>query len=366
MKTRPKPKKISFIKLTKNHNKIENKTSNQNKNKVKKSSRVLNNDLLLINSPRNNFIPSTSKYNEKLLNKIKEYSLESQLLNKVIQKSTKNANRINKFIKLKTNDKSKLNDLKFNSLNDNANNDKKIKNRNTIKYNTDRQANPFSKNVIINTTKSNELFLNKNDKKELNNIYNSKTKSLSKRKRDRKIVNENNLELSKQNFFSKNDNMKRNISSNNRIIEHIKYINKRENTEEYKINNTEEKDLNMHKSYNLISKKFFHFYFPDNRFLSTKNMLEKKWRKRKINYGIQEENERNIIKSEFKENNKNINILEFSYKKSKTHINSKRKKLKFPQKNNYEIKSENININNKKEHTLLSLHKNRILYLNLQ
>ena len=158
MKTRPKPKKISFIKLTKNHNKIENKTSNQNKNKVKKSSRVLNNDLLLINSPRNNFIPSTSKYNEKLLNKIKEYSLESQLLNKVIQKSTKNANRINKFIKLKTNDKSKLNDLKFNSLNDNANNDKKIKNRNTIKYNTDRQANPFSKNVIINTTTSNELF----------------------------------------------------------------------------------------------------------------------------------------------------------------------------------------------------------------
>ena len=358
MKTRPKPKKISFIKLTTKSNKTENKLNNKNKNKAKKSSRALNKELLFINSPKNNFIPSTSKYNDKLLNKIKEFTLESQLLNKVlVQKSTKNANKVNKFIKLKTNDKKELSELKFNSLDDN----KKIQNRKNNKFNTDRQVNPFTKNVIINTTTNNELYLNKNNKKEKNSLYNSKTKSLSKRKRKEKTVYENNLDLSKK-YILKNNKIKRNISSNNRIIGHIKSINKRENTDEYNINNTEEKDyFNMHKSYNLISKNFFNFYYPDNRFLSTKNMLEKKWRKRKINYGIKEENERNIIKSEFKENNKNINILEFSYKKSKTHINSKRKKLKFPQKNNYEIKSENININNKKEHTLLSLHKNRII-----
>jgi hypothetical protein len=191
MKTRPKPKKISFIKLTKNQNKIENKASNQNKNKVKKSSRVLNSDLLLINSPRNNFIPSTSKYNDKLLNKIKEFTLESQLLNKVlVQKSTKNANKVNKFIKLKTNEKKELSELKFNSLDDN----KKIQNRKNNKFNTDRQVNPFTKNVIINTTTNNELYLNKNNKKEKNSLYNSKTKSLSKRKRKEKTVYENNLD----------------------------------------------------------------------------------------------------------------------------------------------------------------------------
>ena len=72
MKARPKPKKISFIKLTKNQNKIENKTSNQNKNKVKKSIRVLNNDLLLINSPRNNdsLLEVSEKFRQKYLPKI--------------------------------------------------------------------------------------------------------------------------------------------------------------------------------------------------------------------------------------------------------------------------------------------------------
>ena len=121
MKTRPKPKKISFIKLTKTTTKTETKTNSKKANKPKKSNTVLNNNLLFINSPKNNFITSTNKYNEKLLTKIKEYSLESQLLNQALQKSSK-INKIN-YIKEIDNEKcNNINDLRFNSLDNNIKN----------------------------------------------------------------------------------------------------------------------------------------------------------------------------------------------------------------------------------------------------
>ena len=49
MKTHPKPKKISYIKLTTTINKTENKITTKKVNKTKKSNTVLNNDLLFIN-----------------------------------------------------------------------------------------------------------------------------------------------------------------------------------------------------------------------------------------------------------------------------------------------------------------------------
>ena len=364
MKTRPKPKKISFIKLTTTTTKTETKTNSKKANKPKKSNTVLNNNLLFINSPKNNFITSTNKYNEKLLTKIKEYSLESQLLNQALQKSSK-INKIN-YIKEIDNEKcNNINDLRFNSLDNNIKNMniKKIKNRNNNKFNTDRQANPFSnKNMIINTTTNNE-----NKHKHIE--YSSKTKSVSKRKG--KDIFETNLKLSKQNI-SKNINVKRNISANKNIrkIGHRKYINRKESKDEFNVINTEENDnLDIHISYNLTAKNSFNFYYPDIQFLSAKNMLEKKWVNKKINYAIKEENEYNILNSERKEKNKNK--LEFSFKKCKTNINSKNKNLRPSYKNCFEIKSENINdskINqnikriNKKENTLASLHKNRLIF----
>ena len=367
MKTRPKPKKISFIKLTTTTTKPETKTRTKKPNKPKKSNTVLNTNLLYINSPKNNFVTSTNKCNEKLLNKIKEYSLESQLLNQVIQKSTKNTSKSNKinYIKEIDNEKCNTNDLRFNSLDNNIKNMniKKIKNRNNNKYNTDRQVNPFSnKNLIINTTTNNE-----NKHKHIE--YNSKTKTVSKRKAKENF--ETNLKLSKQNI-SKNINIKRNISANKNIrkIGYKKYINRKESKDEFNVINTEENDnLDIHTSYNLTAKNSFNFYYPDIQFLSAKNMLEKKWINKKINYAIKEENECNMLNSERKEKNKNK--LEFSFKKCKTNINSKNKNLRPSYKNRYEIKSENINdlkINknpkriNRKENTLASLHKNRPIF----
>ena len=318
MKVRPKPKKISFIKLTTNIKKNNNKTNNDLKyNKAKKLNPVLKSNLLFINSPRNNLIDSTNKYNEKLLNKIKEYSLENQLLNQVVQKSTKNSNKVNKINYIKENFKDN-NELKFNSLDNNEdkkNNVKKFKNRNNAKYNTERQANPFNNNVIINTTTSIEFKFKKKQKKSNDN----KTKTLSKRKR--REIYENNLKFSKLNYL-KNNYLKRNASSNNKTIGEKKNFN-----DDFIINNTEENDnLNIHTSYNLTAKNLFNFYYPDIQFLSAKNMLEKKWRNKRIHNEIKEESERYLLKSEQKNNNKKI--------KSKTNKNSKNKNFKKVQKNN--------------------------------
>ena len=375
MKARPKPKKISFIKLTTKANKNDkndNKANNIKENRAKKANTVLNSNLLFINSPRTNINPPTSKYNEKFSNKIKEYSLESQLINEIVRKNTKNANKIN-FNKETEDAKNNLTEFKFNSLDNNniINNVKKIKNRNTYtnKYNTERQENPFSKNIKINTTTNNEFEFNKNYKKNKKNILSNKTKSLSKRKR--KEVLENNLKISKQNI--QKNNIKRNISSNNRLLGHKKIINRQESNDESNINNTEENNkIDIHKSYNLTLKNSFNFYYPDIQFLSAKNMLEKKWRYNKINNEIKEESARNLIKSENKDKH-NMIRLELSFKKSKTNISSKMKKLKKSYKNYKEIKSENINdlkVNkkikkiNRKENTLSSLHKNRIIFPN--
>ena len=365
MKTRPKPKKISFIKLATNTNKNENKNNNKKVNKTKKYNTVLNNDLLFINSPRNNFIPSTTKYNEKLLNKIKEYSLESHSVNQELLKITKNSNKNNnnKENEVEDDNKNELNDLVYNSLYNNRL--KKIKNRNNTKLNTDRHVNPFSNNVIINTKTNNELDLNKKNKTNTKSKFNSKSKSISKR--NKKGVFENNLKLSKKNFL-KNNNMKRNISSNNRIIGRRININRKESNDEFYINNTEENDFHIDTSYNLTIKNNFNFYYPDIQFLSAKNMLEKKWRNRNINYEIKEETERNIINSD---NNKKNDKLEFCFKKSKTNTNSMKKKLRQSKINYNETKSENINdlkvkknikIINRKENTLSSLHKKRKIF----
>ena len=365
MKARPKPKKISFIKLTTATNKNDSKTNNKKMNKTKKANTVLNSNILFINSPRNNLVSSKTKYNEKLLNKIKEFSLESHILNQVIQKSTTNSKKKNNIRYYKENEsdnKSDFNDLKFNSLDNNINKGvKKIKNRNYTKFNTERQVNPFNQNVIINTTTSNELNSNKTNRRDKNIVI----KSVSKRKIKENL--ENNLKLSHKNILKKR-NM-RNTSQNNKIIETRKNNNRKESNDEIIINNTEDNDnYDIHKSYNLTSKNSFNFYYPDIQFLSSKNMLEKKRRNMKINYEIKEENEKNIINSEHKRYNKNNNKFEFNFKKSKTNCNSKTKNWRQSKKNNYEIKTENINdlkVNkkikkiNRKENTFTSLNKKR-------
>ena len=59
MKTRPKPKKISFIKLNtnSNNNKNDNKPNDKKDNKNKKHNAVLSNNFLFLNSPKNGFMP---------------------------------------------------------------------------------------------------------------------------------------------------------------------------------------------------------------------------------------------------------------------------------------------------------------------
>ena len=368
MKPRPKPKKISFIKLTTNNNKTEKKINIKKTNKPKKSNTVLNNNILFINSPKNSNIPSTNKYNEKLLNKIKEFSLENQILNQVILKSTKNStNKTNKIKIIKENDKNDNNEFKFNSLDNNKKNIfiKKLRNRNDIKFNTDRQPNPFSnKNIIINTTTNNENVLNK-----IYKINKSKTKSISKQKK--KEIIDTNLKSSKNNIFKKNNQI-RNASANSRVSVNKKFFSRKESNDEFNVINTEDNDtFDIHTSYNLTTKNSFNYYYHDLQFLSAKNMLEKKWKNNKINYEIKEESECNILNQEQERKLKNNNKLEFSFKKSKTNMNSKNKNTKQTNKKYYEIRSENINdlkINknikriNRKENTLASLHKNRIIF----
>ena len=371
MKPRPKPKKISFIKLTTNTYKTNNKLNNKKITKPKKSNTVLNNNILMINTPKNNNIPHMNKYNEKLLNKIKEYSLESQILNQVSLKTTKiscnNTNKINKIKYIKENNKNDINDIRFNSLDNYAKNTniKKLRNRNDIKFNTDRQVNPFtSKNIMINTMTNTGNFVNK-----INKINNSKTITISKNKK--KGTTDANVKFSKNNIIKKN-NEKRNASANSRLVVHKKFFSRKESNEEFNIINTEDNEnFDIHTSYNLTLKNSLNYYYPELQFLSAKNMLDKKWTNDKINYEIKEESECNILNLEQENKQYNNKNSKFGIKKSKTNMNSKNKNVKITQKNYNENRSENINelkINknikriNRKENTLASLHKNRLIF----
>ena len=95
MKSRPEPKKISYIKPNNTKN-IYTKSNTNNKNtiKTKKQNNVIDN-LLIMNSPKKTYISSSNKINEKLFNKIKQYSLEAHLLNQGINKISKNNNNKN-------------------------------------------------------------------------------------------------------------------------------------------------------------------------------------------------------------------------------------------------------------------------------
>ena len=305
MKNSPQPKKISFIKV--NNNKKDYKSNNKNINKFKKQINGQNNNLLIINSPKNNFTSSSNKYNKKLFNKIQRYSLEAHLLNQVMSNSTKNRNKDNNNFNLKytrenndmsTNTKKKnIDDLRYNSL-DNKNSMHKLKRRNiTNKLYTDRCINPLIKNQnSINKNKNEHININSNENSiKRNNIKNSrslrfkninkKPHSLSKERKSNNII-DTNFKYTKPKLTKKTYNIKRNISANNRIIGHKKingnYSNKEniktENEEEFNINYLDENDnllFDIHTSYNLTNKNPFHFYYTDIQFSSSKNMLEK-------------------------------------------------------------------------------------------
>ena len=356
MKARPKPKKISFIKLTSN-NQIKNyiKSYNTTTNKPSKTNKVLNNNILIINSTKNNCMSSINKYNEKLLNKIKEYSAERQIMNYIISKSPKNIDKKNKIKYSK--EINKENELKFNFLENSIKNNtnmKKIKNRNNNNFNTDRQVNPFSHNIMVNITESNQNDINKNRRNNNINI-----KYISKKKR--KEIFCTYLKLSKKN------NVKRNECSNKRMFIHKKYFKKEESNDEFNINNSEENDhFDIHTSYNLTKKNLFNLYNSDARFFSAKNMLEKALKKKKINYVIKEENEPNSAQKQ----NRKINKLKFDFKKCQTYINNKDNNLKISYENQKDIKSENINGKKfnenikkitRKENDLSALQKNKLI-----
>ena len=156
MKNRPEPKRISYIK-------VNNTKKNANKNKKQNNyGNVLINNLLIINSPKTKYISSSNKINEKLFNKIKQYSLEAHLLNQHKTPNYQNASKnIIKYNQDKNNNNYNLKDLtskknnkkdelRFNSL-DIKHNIKKTrrKNNNINKLHTDRALNPFIKNQII-------------------------------------------------------------------------------------------------------------------------------------------------------------------------------------------------------------------------
>ena len=383
MKNRPEPKKISYIKV--------NNTKNNN-NKNKKQNNVLINNLIIINSPKTKNIASSNKISEKLFNKIKQYSLEANLLN---QHKTPNYQNINKNIikynpdnsnnnnlnDLTSNKNNKKDDLRFNSL-DTKNNIKKIKrkNSNINKLYTDRTLNPFiknqnNKNIQINNTYSNEkvkkAFKNlQNIKNITNNNINNKPHSLSKGRKKNNILYTN-FKYTKPKLL-KTFNIKRNISASNRITGHKKINNnfltnnkniKRENEDEFNINYNEENEnllFDIHTSYNLTTKNPFYFYYTDIQFRSSKNVLDNK--NKKINFGIKEENE-----------NDDNNNSEFSFRKEK--INNNNEDDYNDNNNNIELKSKYININeiknrnkneiNKKDNTTSSLHKKRINVINI-
>ena len=287
----------------------------------------------------------------------------------MLVKSTKiSSNKTNKVKCIKEIGKNDINDIKFNSLNNNTTkntNIKKLRNRNENKFNTDRQDNPFSnKNIMINTTTNNGNIL-----KKIYKINKSRTKTMSKNKK--KEIFDTNTKLSKNNFFKKS-NEKRNASANRRVPVQKKFFSRKESNDEFNVINTEENEnFDIHASYNLTIKNSFNYYFPELQFFSAKNMLEKKWKNNKINYEIKEESEYLNINSEKNFKLKNNQKSEISFKKSKTNMTSKNKFLKPSNKNINENCSENINelkINKsikrikRKEKTLASLHKNRLIF----
>ena len=361
MKNRPQPKKISFIKInkTKNINKSNNKIINK-----KKQNNVLINNLIIINSPKNNYnyISSSNRINEKLFNKIKKYTLEANLLNQVINDCTNKCNNkennnnndssINNNIKNNQKD-----ELRYNSLdNTNNNNERKFKKRNNInnmnKLYTDRYINSFIKN-------QNQITLNKNKNSRINtssnNKYlNKKPQSLSKERNKNNMLNTN-FKYTKTKPDKKDFNIKRNISASNRLIDHKKFngtsftINKknfkRENEEEFNINNIEENDnllCDIHTSYNLTKKNHFNFYYTDIQFHSSKNLLEKN-KNKKIDFQIKEEKD---------------SEQEFSFRKNEYKDNYE---YKIINNNNIGMKNNRNKSNiNKNENALTTLHKKGI------
>ena len=361
MKNRPQPKKISFIKInkTKNINKSNNKIINK-----KKQNNVLINNLIIINSPKNNYnyISSSNRINEKLFNKIKKYTLEANLLNQVINdcnnKCNNKENNNNNESSINNNIKNNQGDeLRYNSLdNTNNNNERKFKKRNNInnmnKLYTDRYINSFIKN-------QNQITLNKNKNSRINtssnNKYlNKKPQSLSKERNKNNMLNTN-FKYTKTKPDKKDFNIKRNISASNRLIDHKKFngtsftINKknfkRENEEEFNINNIEENDnllCDIHTSYNLTKKNHFNFYYTDIQFHSSKNLLEKN-KNKKIDFQIKEEKD---------------SEQEFSFRKNEYKDNYE---YKIINNNNIGMKNNRNKSNiNKNENALTTLHKKGI------
>ena len=399
MKKRPHPKKISYIKVI---NKNNIRSNNKIIIRTKKHNIINNNNnLLIMDSPKNNI--SSSLRNEKLFNKYKRYSLESHILNQAISNNSHNQNNNIKYNQDKkenydiSNNINKTNEeLRYNSL-DTKNSMPKLKKRNIInKIYTDRSLNPFIKlHTSLHNNKSIQNNTSENEKKNKNvtmlkynnNIY-RKPHSLSKERKKRNInMNKKILDINsdrkytKRNSIKNNYNIKRNISANNRMISNSK-INerlfsknenvKRENEDEFNINNVEENDnllFDIHTSYNLTKKNPFNFYYKNIQFHSSKNMLEKINKNNKINSGIKEE----------KENEENNNNLDFSFRQEINSNNSKRtldiKKINDNDKdrNLYEIKSCDVNknkyIRNKKiymkENTAAVLNKREMNFFDL-
>ena len=374
MKSRPEPKKISYIKPNNTKNiYTKNNTNNKNTIKTKKQNNVIDN-LLIMNSPKKTYISSSNKINEKLLNKIKQYSLEAHLLNQAKNKISKNNINKNNIKQSQENNNNnsiikknkKQEELRYNSL-DTKNSIPKLrtKNNNINKLYTERNLNPFIKTQKINKniqikTLSNEK--EENSEKRNENLRNAKKNnfrphhSLSRERKKNNVLNTN-FKYTKPKLLT-NFNLKRNVSANNRIMGNKKLsnYNKRENEEEFNINNMEENEnllFDIHTSYNLTNKNPFNFYCTDIQFRSSKNMLNKNSKNKKINFGIKEENE-----------NDDNNNSEFSFRKEKEKLNRSNDNQFLGKNSNYinEIKkrAKNKIQNNKKESTLSSLHKKGI------
>ena len=373
MKSRPEPKKISYIKPnnTKNNN-IKNNINNKNAPKTKKQNNIIDN-LLIMNSPKKTYISSSNKINEKLFNKIKQYTFEAHLLNQAMNNSSKNNNKKN--IKQNQdnnnsifNKNKKHEELRYNSL-DAKNSLAKLKRKNKYinKLYTDRNLNPFIKNQKVNKNIQIKTYSNEkvdNSEKKIQNLRNVKDNdlkgpdSLSRERKKNNVLNTN-FKYTKPKLLN-NFNIKRNVSANNRILENKKIYNynKRENEEEFNINNMEENEnllFDIHTSYNLTTKNPFNFCSTNLQFRSSKNMLEKNSKNKKINLGIKEENE-----------NDDNNNSEFSFRKEKEKLNQSNDNHFFEINSNYinefKKRSKNKILNNKKESALLSLHKKGINY----
>jgi hypothetical protein len=234
-----------------------------------------------MNSPKKTYISSSNKINEKLLNKIKQYSLEAHLLNQAKNKISKNNIKKNNIKQSQENNNNnsiikknkKQEELRYNSL-DTKNSIPKLrtKNNNINKLYTERNLNPFIKTQKINKniqikTLSNEK--EENSEKRNENLRNAKKNnfkphhSLSRERKKNNVLNTN-FKYTKPKLLT-NFNLKRNVSANNRIMGNKKLsnYNKRENEEEFNINNMEENEnllFDIHTSYNLTNKNPFNFY----------------------------------------------------------------------------------------------------------